>query len=205
MLAIVRREIAVLLLANSNRARWSLPAALWGGREQPKAIASRLYRELAGTAPLWCEQVDARTDGAHPWEASISLVFAAAALPDSVVDDGATWHSVARLPARLASRQRSAVASAVTATRARLDREPIAFRLLPSTFTLTDAQRVYEALLGRRLHKASFRRTLLAARLVMSTDAWRSAGRGRPAQLFQYAPRTRRGVAASLRFEQSVS
>ena len=72
------------------------------------------------------------------------------------------------------------------------------FDFLPATFTLSELQSVYELLLGRRLHKASFRRSLHAASLVEATDEWRSEGRGRPAQLFRYAPprrrRQRRGV-----------
>jgi hypothetical protein len=78
---------------------------------------------------------------------------------------------------------------------------PIAFRMLPVEFTLSELQQVYELLLGRRLHKASFRRALQGAYLVEPTDSWRSEGRGRPAQLFRYAPRKRRGVRRSVRFE----
>ena len=57
----------------------------------------------------------------------------------------------------------------------------------------------YEILLGRRLHKASFRRALQAAYLVEPTDEWRSEGRGRPAQLFTFAPRKRRASQGSRR------
>lgn len=87
------------------------------------------------------------------------------------------------------------------AIRARLDQSPIAFRLLPPTFTLSQLQEIYELLLGRRLHKASFRRALHASWLVEPTDEWRSEGRGRPAQLFRYAPRRRRGSRRGVRFE----
>ena len=59
----------------------------------------------------------------------------------------------------------------------------------------------YELLLGRRLHKASFRRALQAAWLVEPTDEWRSEGRGRPAQLFRYAPRRRRNQRRGVRFD----
>jgi 8-oxo-dGTP diphosphatase len=76
---------------------------------------------------------------------------------------------------------------ALQALRERLERSHIAFRLLPPTFTLSQLQEVYELLLGRRLHKASFRRALHAAAVVEPTDEWRSEGRGRPAQLFRKA------------------
>jgi hypothetical protein len=82
-----------------------------------------------------------------------------------------------------------------------MDVAPVAFRLLPHAFTLSELQQAYELLLSRRLHKASFRRALQAAYLVEPTDEWRSEGRGRPAQLFKYAPRKRRGGHRSVRFD----
>jgi len=91
-------------------------------------------------------------------------------------------------------------AERLASLRARLDQAPIAFHLLPLTFTLTQLQEIYELLLGRRLHKASFRRSLHAAWLVEPTDEWRSEGRGRPAQLFRYAPKKRRGGRRGVRF-----
>jgi len=77
----------------------------------------------------------------------------------------------------------------------------LVFRLLPAVFTLSELQELYELLLGRRLHKASFRRSLQAARIVEPTDEWRSEGRGRPAQLFRYAPKRRRATPRGVRFE----
>jgi hypothetical protein len=82
-----------------------------------------------------------------------------------------------------------------------MDQAPIAFRLVPPLFALSELQEVYEVLLGRRLHKASFRRALRAATLVEATDQWRRDGRGRPAQLFRYAPSRKRGITRALRFE----
>jgi hypothetical protein len=60
---------------------------------------------------------------------------------------------------------------------------------------------MYELLLGKRLHKASFRRALQAAWLVEPTDEWRSEGRGRPAQLYRYAPKKRRKGRRGVRFD----
>jgi len=93
------------------------------------------------------------------------------------------------------------VEGATQTMQSRLDQAPIAFRLLPATFTLSELQQIYELLLGKRLHKASFRRALQAARLVEPTDEWRSEGRGRPAQLFRYLPKKRRRVQRGVRFD----
>jgi 8-oxo-dGTP diphosphatase len=93
------------------------------------------------------------------------------------------------------------VDAATRTMQSRLDQAPIAFRLLPATFTLSELQQTYELLLGKRLHKASFRRALQGAWLVEPTDEWRSEGRGRPAQLFRYAPKKRRRQHRGVRFD----
>ena len=111
--------------------------------------------------------------------------------------------ALADVPA-LTPRQRALLDAALETIRLRLDQAPIAFRLLPPTFTLSELQQTYELLLGRRLHKASFRRALQAAWLVEPTDEWRSEGRGRPAQLFRYAPRRRRSQRRGVRFDLLV-
>jgi 8-oxo-dGTP diphosphatase len=111
-----------------------------------------------------------------------------------------SWFALGDVPA-VTPRQRALLDAALETIRVRLDQAPIAFRLLPATFTLSELQQTYELLLGRRLHKASFRRALQAAWLVEPTDEWRSEGRGRPAQLFRYAPRRRRNQRRGVRFD----
>src|SRR5207237_492051 len=99
----------------------------------------------------------------------------------------------------LSPRQRAMVETATRTIQSRLDQAPIAFRLLPGTFTLSELQQMYELLLGKRLHKASFRRALQAAWLVEPTDEWRSEGRGRP---FSYAGLSGQFVRSTARTRQ---
>ena len=165
------------------------------------AAAARFAKAAVGRAPAWMAQVGATTDGrAHPSKAPLTVSYVAVVPAGTTAPAGARWVPVTALPA-LAARQKELVAAALATLRDRMDLAPIAFRLLPAAFTLAELQATYELLLGRRLHKASFRRALQGAFLVEPTDAWRSEGRGRPAQLFRYAPRTRRGRGRSVRFE----
>jgi 8-oxo-dGTP diphosphatase len=110
------------------------------------------------------------------------------------------WFTLGDIP-QLAPRQRQILDTAVSMIRGRMDQSPVAFRLLPQMFTLTELQQMYELLLGKRLHKASFRRALQAAWLVEPSDEWRSEGRGRPAQLYCYAPRKRRPAQRGIRLD----
>ena len=189
--------------ADRPRDRWVLP---WGAGRPEETLeqgAERIATETAGEAPAWLEQIGAFGDGRrHPGPAEISVAFAALVAAGTVLplDGSATFHPVADLPA-LAPRQRAMIDAAVDMVQARVGQAPVAFRLLPPTFTLSELQEMYELLLDRRLHKASFRRSLQAARIVEATDEWRSEGRGRPAQLFRYAPRRRKVTPRGVRFE----
>ena len=185
------------------RERWMLP---WDGARADESLenaADRIARDALGSAPAWLEQVGAFGDARrHPGEADLSIAFVGLipAGEPAPVDGDTAWFSLADVPA-LPPRHKQVIDAAFETVRLRLDQVPIAFRLLPPTFTLTDLQGVYEMLLGRRLHKASFRRALQAAWLVEPTDEWRTEGRGRPAQLFRFSPRKRRATRRGVRFE----
>jgi 8-oxo-dGTP diphosphatase len=198
------RRLMVLLerAPAKSRERWQLP---WRPLRPAEAIddeASRLARKTLGAAPALVEQSAAFGDRKrHPSGAELSVAFLALIDEETSagVEGEASWHAVDDLPP-LPPRQRAMLEGVQASLRARLDQAPIAFHLLPPTFTLTQLQGIYELLLGRRLHKASFRRSLHAAWLVEPTDEWRSEGRGRPAQLFRYAPKKRRGGRRGVRF-----
>lgn len=200
------RTLAVLLLRSADaraRDRWLLPWDAPRTEESPEDTALRVSRAVLGSAPAALEQVGAFGDNRrHPGDAQLSVAFVGLVPYDAEAQpvDGVAWVDLESLPL-LASRQRAMVEAAVAVVRRRIDQAPLAFRMLPAAFTLSELQAVYELLLGRPLHKASFRRALQAAFLVEPTDRWRSEGRGRPAQLYRYAPRKRRGSRRGVRFD----
>ena len=199
------RRLAVLLLRADSRARdrWLLPWDAPRADEGPDDTALRVARSVLGVPPAALDQIGAFGDGRrHPGDAQLSISFVGL-VPQGVAAEsieGAAWVEIDQLPL-LAPRHRAVAEAAVNAVRSRIERAPLAFRLLPSSFTLSELQAIYELLLGRSLHKASFRRALQAAFLVEPTDEWRSEGRGRPAQLYRYAPRRRRGTKRGVRFD----
>jgi 8-oxo-dGTP diphosphatase len=200
-----RAEALAVLLARGapgGRERWSLPWDAPMPGEAFEDAASRITEAALGSAPALLEQVGAFADARrHPGDADVSVGVVALTPPAELSSlASAEWFSLSALPP-LAPRHRAIVDRAITVVRQRVDQSPLAFRLLPPTFTLSDLQGIYELLLGRRLHKASFRRALQASYLVEPTDEWRSEGRGRPAQLFRYAPRKRRGARRGVRFD----
>jgi len=197
-------ELAILFTrSTADRERWSLPwKSAQGGGESLDSTATRIAQDALGEVPAWIEQIGAYADGKrHPGDADISVAFLGL-VPHETASPrpGNTWFSVADIPP-LSPRQKSMVEGAIRAIQGRLDQAPIAFRLLPPTFTLSELQHLYELLLAKRLHKASFRRALQAASLVEPTDEWRSEGRGRPAQLYRYSPKKRRRAQRGVRFD----
>jgi 8-oxo-dGTP diphosphatase len=199
----MEKELAILLVRNSgDRERWSLPWRTPQTGETLDAAAATTARDALGEPPAWVEQIGAFGDGKrHPGEADVSVAYLGlvpheTALPRA----GHTWFRVDDLPP-LAPRQRAMVEGATKTLQSSLDQAPIAFRLLPAAFTLSELQQMYELLLGKRLHKASFRRALQAAWLVEPMDEWRSEGRGRPAQLFRYLPKKKRRPHRGVRFD----
>lgn len=190
-----------MLLQRSARRTWRLPGAPLHAASSMDDLSAALTRSVVGREAAWREQSGALTSGTHPDGAALSITYAVIVPRGAAETSDGTWHTIGRLPRGLASRHGSAVTAAVAHVRSRMDESPIAFRLLPAAFTLGELQEVYELLLNRRLHKASFRRALSSARLVEPTDEWRSEGRGRPAQFFRYVQRRHARVARSLRFD----
>jgi len=196
-------ELAVLFARNSNeRERWSLPWRVPQAGEMLDAAAARVAQDAFGESPTWMEQIGAFGDGKrHPSDIDVSVAYVGLVSHETAAPPaGYAWFPMRDLPP-LSPRQRAMVEAATRVIQSRLDHAPVAFRLLPATFTLSELQQMYELLLGKRLHKASFRRALQAAWLVEPTEEWRSEGRGRPAQLFRYAPKKRRRVHRGVRFD----
>ena len=194
-------ELAVLVVPAEtgrprSRERWVLPSSTPGADDSLDDTAARVAREALGAAPSSLDQAMATGGRSDVTIAYFGLAPSGGLAPKRQ----ATWVSTSEL-ANLPARQTAEIDAALSAMRARVDQQPIAFKLLPSTFTLSELQSVYELLLGRRLHKASFRRSLHASSLVEATDEWRSEGRGRPAQLFRYAPPRRRRQRRGIRFD----
>ena len=198
-----------VLLRRADARRWELPWTFADATESLAVTAAKLARASLGTRPGWLQQVVA-LDAAkrHPAGPGLSVAYTGvvAAGLSRVSEAGRdesslAWFPIDRLPA-LPPRQRAAIDEAMLSIRTRFDLTPIAFKLLPERFTLTELQEVYELLLQRTLHKASFRRALHGARLVAPIAEYRSEGRGRPAQLFKYKP-TKTTGRRTMRFDFS--
>lgn len=173
---------------------WDVPTA----GERLDSAAARIAKRACGQLPSWIEQAGAfGDDTTHPANALVSVCYVAVVPPPT---RESLWLNMQPMPA-LPDRQRRMVSGALEVVRTRLEQSPLAFSMLPREFTLSELQQTYETVLARRLHKASFRRSLQAAFLVEPTGEQRGEGRGRPAQLYRYAPRRRKGTRSGVRLD----
>ncbi len=74
--------------------------------------------------------------------------------------------------------------TALTRLRNKIEYTPLVFRLMPEEFTLSTLQKVYEAILGRKLLKANFRKKI--APLVLDTGRKESGVNYRPGKYYRF-------------------
>src|SRR5690606_14732077 len=65
--------------------------------------------------------------------------------------------------------------------------EPVGFELLSEKFTLTEVQRLHEAVLGIKLDPRNFRKKLSQMKYIIPLNEKQKAVKHKPAQLFIYS------------------
>jgi 8-oxo-dGTP diphosphatase len=94
------------------------------------------------------------------------------------------WYPVDDLPP-LGAPDAEVAAAGLERLRAKASYSAAPFAMLPETFTLSEAQTVFEQSLGAELDPRNFRRDIVASGAVEPVGRTRASGPGRPAQLFR--------------------
>ena len=81
----------------------------------------------------------------------------------------------------------STLQKALEHLRLKLKHEPIGFELLSEKFTLTQVQRLYEAILDTKLDIRNFRKKVSQMKYVIPLDEKQTLVRHKPAQLFIFS------------------
>jgi 8-oxo-dGTP diphosphatase len=191
----VRVELVVLtvragrleaLLVRQPASVWTLPGAPVGKTPLERAALDALAAQ-AGVRGIAIEQLYTfDCEGAAGVSVAFLALIAAERHPLTPGADvvEVRWFPIDDLPA-LDPGQAEVLAYGHARLRAKTAYAPIAFQLLPETFTLGELQEVYEAVLGTPLDTRNFRRDVLAAGVVEAVGRSRTAGRGRPARLYR--------------------
>ncbi len=188
---VVEQALQVLLIRRSEspyRAGLALPGGFVRIDEGLEEGAYRVLREKTPLKQVYIEQLytfgEPKRD---PRERVISVVYLAIIPTHQVSYNHEQWHSVDDLP-KLAFDHSTIVSLARERLCSKLHYSSIAFRFLPTTFTLTEAQKIYEVIIGESLEKRNFRKRLLARGILKVTGEMSSGGAHRPAQLYALKP-----------------
>ena len=97
----------------------------------------------------------------------------------------AAWFDLDDLP-KLAFDHKDIVKKAKDRLRGKLRYEPIGFELLPTKFTLTQLQKLYEIILETDIDKRNFRKKILKLDLLIETDEVEQDVARRAAKLYKF-------------------
>ena len=206
---LVGRELSVLLTERTEPpypSFWALPGALRRKGISLDAQARAQQADVTGADGGWIEQLktfdrpqqlDAGghvvVPGRDPRGDVMSVAYIAivpAALAEVCAERKSQgeqlWHPVRRLPVEMAFDHREIVDYAVRRLRSKVGYSSIAFQLLPSEFTITELQQVYEAVLGLSINRGNFWRRVVVRGVIEPTGKERSV-RGKRAILFHFS------------------
>lgn len=169
--------------------RWALPGGPLHADESLREAARRSLADTTGLHPRHLEQL--YTFGAVDrggGERVVSIVYWALVRTEeaerTLVDDNVAWFPASALPP-LAFDHEEIVGWAVRRLVNKLEYTRISHALLPAEFTLGQLREVHEAILGRRLDPANFRRRAEASGTLAPTGAHQAGVRHRPPALYR--------------------
>jgi 8-oxo-dGTP diphosphatase len=182
----VREHRLEALLVRRPGNIWTLPSASFDAAPGLEQVARDSLGSQTGVTGITLEQL--YTFEAEPGTITVAYLALIAAGrhpltpgPDAVE---VRWFAMDDVPP-LGDHHAEMLAYGLSRLRAKTGYAPIAFQLLPETFTLSELQAVYEAVLDTHLDTRNFRRDVLAAGVVEAVGRVRADGPGRPAQLFR--------------------
>lgn len=181
--------------------------ALPGGflRDLHEDIEAAAQRELSEEAGLAIDSVHLEELGVYGAPGrdprgrvvSVAYLVILPRLPEPVAGTdaaGAAWASVDDAlveSTKLAFDHRQILLDGIERARTKLEHSTLATAFCGPTFTLSELQRVYEAVWGVKLDPRNFYRKVHSAEgFVIATGPARKAEIGRPARLFRAGPRT---------------
>lgn len=177
--------------AEPFQGKWALPGGFVNMDETLDTAARRELEEETGLRSIYLEQLytfgDVHRDprGRVVSTAYYALVALAGRQPQAASDARiAQWHSLQYLP-ELAFDHAHIVHTAIERLRAKVRYKPVGFELLPTKFTLTQLQQLYETILERPLDKRNFRKKILAMDLLQPLEEFQQAA-NRPARLYSF-------------------
>lgn len=176
---------------NPGFGQWSLYGGFVNDSESIDDAANRVLFELTGLKNLYMCQVEAFGNvDRDPGERVISIVYYAL-INTKDYDESlqkqhqVEWININELP-QMYSDHNEMVIKAHKMMQEKISREPISFRLLPNLFTLTQLQRLYEAVCGEEVDKRNFRKRIKEMDFIEKTELIDKSCSKRGAYLYRF-------------------
>ena len=172
-----------------GRGEWSLYGGFVRGDESLDEAANRTLNEL--TDKVYMRQVGAfGSIDRDPGERVVSVAYYALINVDDYADKlrmehGVEWVEVDKVPT-MYSDHNEMVKRALKLMREKIKTRPISFQLLPPLFTLTQLQRLYEAVIGEEVDKRNFRKRIKEMDYIEKTELIDKTHSKRGAALYRF-------------------
>ena len=182
-------ELKVLLLRMKSLDQWALPGGFMMQAETMEEAAIRTLKERTGLENIFLQQFHVFSDPARNdpgkraealksmgilaeeanWFAQrfISVGFYALVefsrvvpQPDALSDE-CSWYSI-NGKRKLIFDHEVILQTALGTLRTQINHQPIGYNLLPAKFTMPELQKLYEAILGKKLDRRNFQRKILS-------------------------------------------
>jgi 8-oxo-dGTP diphosphatase len=199
ILTVINSQLKVLLIKMEKEPFsdcWAAPGGLVKPNESIEASAKRHLQSKTGVMNVYLEQL--YTFGQvnrDPFGRVVSVAYFAL-IPGTELKLKITkefknvkWFLVNNLP-KLAYDHKKMIEYAVDRLRAKLEYTNIVYGLLPDEFTLSELQKTYEIILGRKLDKRNFRKKILSLNLIVKTEKKTVGEAYRPAILYRFVKKS---------------
>ena len=172
--------------------RWALPGGFVAAPESLEDAVRRVLREKTGLERVFLEQLYTFGDVDRDTRERVVSVayYALVKLGDHRVraatdDRDVGWFAVSDAPP-LAFDHDRILRVALARLQGKVRYQPIGFELLPTKFTLSQLQRVYETVLERQFDKRNFRKKILTMGLLDDLDEVEQDVAHRAARLYRF-------------------
>lgn len=174
-----------------EKGRWSLMGGFVKERESVDDAARRVLFDLTGLENVYMQQVGTFGEvDRDPGARVISVAYCALIKFNDhdrlrVSSHNASWIDFSEIPA-LGFDHEVMVGKALRMIKQSMSVEPIAFSLLPTYFTLTQLQQLYEIVTGESIDKRNFRKRVAENRCIEKTSFIDKTSSRRGAALYRY-------------------
>lgn len=195
---VIDGDLHVLLIKMKEKLEnmWALPGGLVDNSESTDQSAKRVLKQQTGVSDVYLEQLYTFSDIDRDSFGRVVSVAYFALIPSESVSlqtnpkyADIRWWNIKELPKlaydheKIAKYGQKRIQSKISYTNA-------IWSLLPEEFTLSQLQKMYEAILEKELDKRNFRKKILGLEIIKETGNKALIGAHRPAMLYKFTSKS---------------